>query len=118
MSQPTTGINGAPSQGDKNGASSSAPPSTPSSAPSTAPPTTQKRPAAAVTTWVKPCALLMSGLDGVAVGGSNMGLESEIASTVVSSKAKDRDPYMGFNLEFPRGQRTEEEGFGQCFKCK
>ncbi|KAJ3530916.1 hypothetical protein NM208_g3330 [Fusarium decemcellulare] len=51
--------------------------------------------------------------DGQFFGGKTLGLDSDIATTLLASQVPDANPFLGFSIEIPLGVSNEESGFGQ-----
>ncbi|KAM5342775.1 hypothetical protein ACJ41O_013741 [Fusarium nematophilum] len=60
----------------------------------------------------RPCVVLVGGPNGHFFGGKTLGLNSDIATTLVACRAPDTNPWLGFSIDFPLGESNEDEGFG------
>ncbi|KAM0249672.1 hypothetical protein ACHAQJ_008969 [Trichoderma viride] len=63
----------------------------------------------------KPCALL---IDNKVIGGSGLGLETYIATTIQIHRNVDATSYLGFSIDIPFGSANEDDGFGICHTAK
>ncbi|KAH7272937.1 hypothetical protein B0J15DRAFT_573805 [Fusarium solani] len=66
----------------------------------------------------KPCAILLDGCRGPILGGKALGVQpqSEANSYLFMYNYTHAESSIGFSLEFPFGQASEEEGFGICHR--
>lgn len=94
----------------------------PSPASSSAPSASALPPAAASSPKMRntytPAAMLIDGLDDHLFGGKTLGVDSDIAMTMVVNQSSDTNPWKGFSVEFPFGASNEDDGFGMSHKSK
>lgn len=63
----------------------------------------------------KPCALQ---IEGEFLGGSGLGLPTDVKTVLVAHKNSEGTSWLGFLLEIPLGAENEEQGFGVCHRGK
>jgi hypothetical protein len=63
----------------------------------------------------KPCALL---IDDHLIGGTGLGVDSYIDTTIQIHRETDAPSVMGFSISIPFGASNEDDGFGVCHSGK